>query len=236
MAAVALIGPDGAGKTTIARRLVRSGTVPLRYLYMGINTESSNLALPTSRLIVWLKPWLRSRRSGAEIDRSSKNGQPVESRSPGPLWTAARLVNRVAEEWFRQFVSWCYQRCGYVVLYDRHFLFDFASEVVIQQPQSFDKRLHYYLLNHFYPRPDLVVYLDAPGQILFARKGESTVEELNRRREAMLRKGQTTVGFIRVDASQPLDAVCEEIAGYIARLHAGMPVIAMQTTDGFSVR
>ena len=51
MYTVALIGGDGAGKTTIADQLRDSFPLPLKYLYMGINIESSNVALPTSRII-----------------------------------------------------------------------------------------------------------------------------------------------------------------------------------------
>jgi hypothetical protein len=53
---VALIGPDGAGKTTVARRLEQTGLeVPVKYLYMGINADASNHLLPTTRLVRALK-------------------------------------------------------------------------------------------------------------------------------------------------------------------------------------
>src|SRR5690606_34602142 len=55
MASVALIGPDGAGKTTLTRMLEQSDVLPFRYLYMGIDIPASSLALPTSRLIERLK-------------------------------------------------------------------------------------------------------------------------------------------------------------------------------------
>ena len=49
MVTVALIGADGAGKTSVARALERSRDLPIKYLYMGINTEASNHMLPTTR-------------------------------------------------------------------------------------------------------------------------------------------------------------------------------------------
>ena len=51
MASIALIGPDGAGKTTVTRFLEASSLLPFKYLYMGINLEASNVALPTFRFI-----------------------------------------------------------------------------------------------------------------------------------------------------------------------------------------
>ena len=52
---IALIGPDGAGKTTLAEKLQRNLPFPIRYLYMGVSLESSNVTLPTSRLIAHVK-------------------------------------------------------------------------------------------------------------------------------------------------------------------------------------
>ena len=52
---IALIGPDGAGKTTLAERLQQKLPFPIRYLYMGVSIESSNVTLPTSRLIAHIK-------------------------------------------------------------------------------------------------------------------------------------------------------------------------------------
>src|SRR5439155_10211002 len=52
---VALIGPDGAGKTTVSRRIEQSLPVPVKYIYMGVNTDASNVMLPTTRAIHALK-------------------------------------------------------------------------------------------------------------------------------------------------------------------------------------
>jgi hypothetical protein len=37
------------------------------------------------------------------------------------------------------------------------------------------------MLEHFYPKPNLVIYLDAPAEMLFARKKEGTIELLEQR-------------------------------------------------------
>ena len=52
MPCIALIGGDGAGKTTLTRMLVEAEPQRLHYLYMGVNVESSNVALPTSRFFI----------------------------------------------------------------------------------------------------------------------------------------------------------------------------------------
>ena len=51
MSSIALVGGDGAGKSIVGRMLLDARVLPLEYLYMGINLDSSNLMLSTSRLL-----------------------------------------------------------------------------------------------------------------------------------------------------------------------------------------
>jgi len=219
MSTIALIGPDGAGKTTISRMLQESGLLPFKYLYMGVNISASNVALPSARFAEYVK-----RRLG--IGEPMSAGAPPRARAGaarrrGPirrLWSAARLGNRLADAWFRQLVSWSYELRGYVVLYDRHFALDFAHEVAADASDSYDRRLYRWCLTHLYPSPDVVIFLDAPGAVLYARKGESTVEELERRRQAFLSQGQRLPCFRRVDATRPLPEVFAEVSSHVVGL------------------
>jgi thymidylate kinase len=202
MASVALIGPDGAGKTTIARMLELRGTLPFKYLYMGVNTESSNLVLPTSRLV-------------DRIKRRKETARPGTPRVRGRLWQSARLVHHLAEEGFRQLACWYYELSGRVVLCDRHFVFDYAPEIVLEANDAFDRRVRRWVLAHLFPRPDLVIFLDAPGEVLFGRKGDATPPELERRRLAYLSQGDRFPNFVRVDATRPLHEVYDQVFEHI---------------------
>jgi thymidylate kinase len=77
-------------------------------------------------------------------------------------------------------------------------------------------RLEYFFLSHFFPKPSLVIFLDAPATILFARKNESSIDYLERRREVILEQGRKMTRFVRVDASLSPEKVLAEVTRQIA--------------------
>jgi thymidylate kinase len=127
-----------------------------------------------------------------------------------------RMANQLAEEWFRQSVVWYYLRRGNIVLFDRHFLLDYYFyDVKPSGERPIGNQVHGFVLNHFYPRPDLVICLDAPAEVLFARKGEGTLESIERRRQEYLQLDTLVEKFVVVDATQPEAKVLQDVSGII---------------------
>ena len=92
----------------------------------------------------------------------------------------------LAEEWFRQAVAEYHRRRGAIVVFDRHFYADYYhAEASGDGWRPVASRIHGWLLTHAYPKPDLVICLDAPGQVLFDRKHEASAEWLEQRRRAV---------------------------------------------------
>ena len=220
---VALIGPDGAGKTTIARVLPERLPMRTTYLYMGVAAESSNKLLPTTRVIEAIKA--RRRASGgparsATTALATPGGGTRRRRSPlkaalSALGAGLRLGNRVAEEWYRQGLAWSHQARGEAVLFDRHFYIDYHAADIAGAPESVRRRIHGWMLEHVFPRPDLVVYLDAPVEVLLARKGEGTLESIARRQEDYRSLAGEVEHFAVVDANRPLDEVIDAVVAEI---------------------
>src|SRR3954452_10639065 len=133
---VALIGCDGAGKTTVARALERDAGLRVRYLYMGVSADSSNHQLPTTRLAQRLKAAGATRPPATSpLGRARRSARAV-----------LRLANRRAEEWYRQLLAQVHVRRGRIVIFDRHFTADFHASDVTARPRSLTRRLHGLLL------------------------------------------------------------------------------------------
>lgn len=220
MTSVALVGPDGAGKTTVGRRLADDEALRVDYLYLGVNPEASNRMLITTRVVGWMK-----RRRGntgdhgppADADEMFRSDRPVSRTKE--LKSTLRVVNQIADEWYRQAVAEIMQLRGFVVVFDRHYLADYSTHDMSNAAAlPFHRRLHGFVLRHLYPRPDAIIMLDAPADVLLARKGEGTVEALERRRQDYLALRSTTDDFYIVDATQELGDVYAEVRRVIEEL------------------
>jgi thymidylate kinase len=225
MFTVALIGGDGAGKTTVAKHLMESLPWRVKYLYMGPSTVSGNVALPTTKLARFIKSKI-DRNPESKGDKESEPGKPTSNelhygkKKRNFLWIFARFLNRILEAYWRQLLTLTYRIRGFMVVYDRHILFDAAPrESSKLRLNKLLDRIEYWILFYLFPKPDLVIFLDASPDVLYNRKGEASVKHLKSRRQAMLEQGKRTKNFIRIDASLPLDQVLEEVNFHVHEYH-----------------
>ena len=208
---VALIGTDGSGKTSIARALLETCPLPIKYLYMGTSIESSNMVLPTSRLIHKWKVYRYKKsleQAGKSIPKKvTLHGLEHRIVQRGKLGATARLLHRLLEESYRQLVSWIYQLRGNIVLYDRHFLYDVCPSPNDSGKHRFSDRVNYWFLQKVYPRPGLAILLNAPAEVLYARKQEIPIKYLEQEQLMLAEKSCYAKKFVRVDTTKPFNEV-----------------------------
>lgn len=218
---VALVGADGAGKSTVSDMLERATLpFPVKRIYMGVNLESSTLMLPTTRLLLARK---RARGGRPDLVATAERAElPVEGRR-GALQSlrhgARELVKLgvwLLEEWLRQLVAAYYGRRGYVVVFDRHFYADYYdAHIATRAGRARLSAVHGWSLEHLYPKPDLVICLDAPADVLFARKPEASVAWLEQRRQQYLRLEGAVPALSVVDVDRPLEDVFAAVVANI---------------------
>lgn len=185
-----LIGADGAGKSTQARRLCARLGARGVHIYMGSNPAEITHALPSTRA------WISLKRALGRSVRHAGPPEPEPARRPERLVeralqhgkSLAALGLRVSEELYRLLRARSYARQGYVVILDRHPYADyFASRVRAADAWiRWGDRIHGLLLERVYPRPQGLVLLDAPAEVLHARKPEGSLAAVRARRQEYL--------------------------------------------------
>jgi thymidylate kinase len=207
---IALLGPDGSGKTTVARRLIEALGPDARYMYMSINPASGNHVLPTTRL-AWV---LRGRPEHIEGLRRRHSSRVV-----GVGAELLALANQVAEECYRLLIARWHVLRGRMVVFDRHYYFDYYATDVVAAERRWEDRLHGLVLQRL-PRPDLPLYLDAPPEVLHARKGEGTLESLTALRHDLLAAVASHPDSVIVDGNAPVDDVVQALLAAIRAFRA----------------
>ena len=167
---VALLAPDGAGKSTLAAAVAESFYFPVHLAYMGLYAQNGR----------------RSKR------RVSVLG----------------LLGRLADQWRRYLVARWHQMRGYLVVFDRYNYDVLASSAT--RPGRL-RRLRRTLLAYACPPPDLICILDAPGEVLFARKGEHSAALLEQQRQGYLQLARDFPQAVIVDATQDAAQVRRQI-------------------------
>ena len=187
---IVLLAPDGAGKSTLAENLVAEDIFRARLIYMGSNIDAATVSLPTTRLF---KSAIKNAGSGSRLIV-----KPLK---------AAGYINRLLEQWLRIGVSVYHKTRGRFIIFDRYVYDSYLAP----PPQSFSKRLRRSLLLKTCIQPDLVFFLDAPGEILFKRKGEHTPERLEMQRQTFLSLKDRIPRMQIIDATKPASQIRSEV-------------------------
>lgn len=183
---IALFGPDGVGKSTLASEL----------------SEFLGPAFRTLRVFHW--------RPGFFEGSSTPVTRPHDQSPRGSFGSAAHALAFALDYWlgFAFIVRPLLARSG-LVIFDRYFYDLFV-----------DPRRYRYagpvwlarVLSPFIPKPDLVLFLDAPEEVILSRKREVAPEELSRQRESYLKEAGELPNARVIDATLPLPQMRAQVS------------------------
>lgn len=183
---VALLAPDGAGKSTLAAGIQNSFYLPVRLVYMGLYQRK------------------------AEVTRLRITG--------------LSFLGRLITQWQRYLKARHQQAQGRLVIFDRY---TYDALLPPYERLRGVKRWRRWLLAHTCPAPNLVLILDAPGEVLYTRKKEHSSTALEEQRQGYLQLRHYLPRVAIVDAARDCETVRREATAliwhsYIKNL-AGVP-------------
>ena len=189
---IVILGPDGAGKSSVIQGLMDKLNARGRIVEMR-----------------HLKPEIILRRRGS---KATVNIDPHGKTPRSILTSTAKIFVWLMEEWYNNLFR---DNEKTLLICDRYY-HDLLVDPIRYRyggPAWAAK-----LIGKLMPKPKLWVLLDAPAEILQARKREVSAQETARQRkayEAFVRKQRQ---YVIVDASQSLDKVIADVDDAISRV------------------
>ena len=183
---VAVIGPDGSGKSAVAGAILRS--------------VERTYGAKASLHVHW-KPEVLPRGRAVKGPVTDPHAQPVRSKLTSLIYFMYHLCDFVLGSNF--ILRRCIVKNGLVVV--ERYYYDYFVDT-----RRFRMNIAPGIINIGYSvvmKPDLVVCLDAPADVIHHRKNELSLAETSRQRESYrLLTSKLQYGYI-IDATQPLQEV-----------------------------
>jgi thymidylate kinase len=166
---IAVLGPDGAGKGSVIAALRTQIPAGVVAVYLGHGEAS---------LAEYAR---RPPPADASIGRVRRLARRVTALLPDALGDAQHRARRAIRKAVRTWAAYRYAWRGDIVLCDRHPLEVLATDA---DRRTLGGAVERWVTRRLVPWPDAVVLLDAPGDVLYARKGEHSPGVLEAQRRA----------------------------------------------------
>jgi thymidylate kinase len=197
---VALLGPDGAGKTTTAALIAQA---PVRRI--PFSAVRSRLGYrQTLPPLLKVKSAILRRRIAPTSTSLDPHGAPAHH----PLVWVLKFAYYAADQWLEQVWMRREMAHGCLVLKDRHLLelpidpmrYRYSGPPILARAMA-----------RLVPQPTLIIVLDAPTDVLRGRKQEVSEAETARQLRAYRALARRAPHACLVNSAQPLDDVVRDV-------------------------
>lgn len=195
---IVLLGVDGAGKSSVLDILMKESFSGIR----GIK-------------IFHRRPAVVYARSIETSSVISHYGKPPHGQVKSVIKLLVMVMDWIMGYWLK-IRKWRSQ--GYLVISDRHSLLDMLVDPLRYRYGGPQRLVN--LVLPLTPQPDLIILLDAPEEILEARKTELTTEMIKELREGYLQLSHSLANFRVIDASHSIEEVCADVVKTIQAIRS----------------
>ena len=190
-----LLGPDGSGKSTVAEHVMKSEV--LRKLFMNKRYFHSRFNF---------LPPLRKYLSFCTKTTTDDNPEPQQTKTYGMLRAMVYPIYYGMSYILGHPLLWKEKACSGLVIFDRDY-YDFLIQRELMKCPKWIIRC----IGNLIPKPDIVIFLQTKPEIVFERKQELTMEEIQRQNTVCNEFMARLPNGVNVDASSCVDEIVSQI-------------------------
>lgn len=200
---VAVIGPDGAGKTTICNAVAEYWESQFEFS-RAIHVHGGFMILPRLKFLrqVWAR--LTGRQIKQDIDFTKKHsGSSVKPYSM--IRSLGYLFYYLWDYVLGHITIFWHKGKDRLVVADRYF-YDYFLHLA-------NSKLPHWLLRYvswFVPKPDLIILLNANPEEIYRRKDELTIDEIKRQQDVMCKIGRWLPNCIWVNTEKGISETVQQ--------------------------
>jgi thymidylate kinase len=214
---VVLIGPDGSGKSTIADALL-SSPIAEKLFFKGHYFHGRFNYLPEMKVL--FTPWrwyYKNNRENHAIFQGDTKEPELDTTPPySSLRTCVYLTYYIIDYLLGHFFRWKASIARKLIVADRYFYDYYLQKEFSNCPSRLLDKLQYVI-----PKPNLIVYLRNVSDVIYARKQELTIAEIDRQASTCRRLlGQLENGFIVETYNDQIERTCNDVQQIICEIMA----------------
>lgn len=190
-----LLGPDGSGKSTIAENLMNSEVIKKLFIKKSYFHSRFQFLPPLRKYLPFSKK--------TQIVQKPENYQ---NRTYGALRAMVYPIYYGMSYFLGHPLLWKEKACAGLVIFDRYFYDFLIQREVMRCPKWI---IHW--ISKLIPKPNIIIFLQTKPEVVYKRKQELTIEEIERQNKLCKEFTVSFPGAVSVDASSSVEEIVDQV-------------------------